>query len=226
MHFSPTLIAPERLAARRDRVHRSRARWMRRYQHLLVAIDLMAAGIAVAVAFLLRFGIPTDPASVRVYAIVGVLMPPAWVAVVAMNRGYEGRFVGAGPAEFDRLFKAFLYLIALVAIGSYASHVDIARGFVVVALPTALGLDLVGRYIARKYLHRLRSDGRAMTSMLLVGDGPSSCSATWTRSWPPCEAAAPIPSRSSRPQRSAASGCAGSPGSSRAATCRWSSRRG
>jgi exopolysaccharide biosynthesis polyprenyl glycosylphosphotransferase len=173
MQFGPVRVAPERLTVRRDRPHRERARWMRRYQRLLVAIDLMAAGIAVAIAFIVRFGIPTDPAGVRVYALVGVLMPPAWVAVVAMNRAYEGRFVGAGPAEFDRLFKAFLYLTALVAIGSYASHVDIARGFVVVALPTALVLDLVGRYAARKYLHRLRSDGRAMTSMLLVGDGAS-----------------------------------------------------
>jgi len=171
--FGPVHVTPERLTAARDRGNRPRARWIRRYQHLLVAIDLMAAGIAVAIAFIVRFGIPTDPAGMRVYVIVGVLMPPAWVAVVAMNRAYEGRFVGAGPAEFDRLFKAFLYLIALVAIGSYASHVDIARGFVVVALPMALLLDLVGRYAARKYLHRLRSDGRAMTSMLLVGDGPS-----------------------------------------------------
>jgi exopolysaccharide biosynthesis polyprenyl glycosylphosphotransferase len=171
--FGPVLIAPEQLAGGRDRGHRTRARWIRRYQHLLVAIDLMAAGIAVAVAFIVRFGIPNHSANLQMYAIVGLLMPLAWVAVVAMNRAYEGRFVGAGPAEFDRLFKAFLYLIALVAIGSYASHVDVARGFVVVALPTALGLDLIGRYVARKYLHRLRSDGRAMTSMLLVGDGPS-----------------------------------------------------
>ncbi|HEY3716643.1 MAG TPA: sugar transferase [Jatrophihabitantaceae bacterium] len=146
---------------------------MRRYQYGLVVVDLMAAGVAVAVAFIVRFGIPASAANLGVYAVVGVLMPLAWVAVAAMNRAYEGRYVGAGPAEFDRLFKAFLYLIALVAIGSYASHVDIARGFVVVALPTALGLDLIGRYAARKYLHRRRSQGRAMTSMLLIGDARS-----------------------------------------------------
>jgi exopolysaccharide biosynthesis polyprenyl glycosylphosphotransferase len=167
-----TSFGPVHLARHRAAVHaRTRARWMRLYQHLLVAIDLLAASLAVAVAFIVRFGIPNTAVDLRMYAIVGLLMPLAWVAVVAMNRAYEGRFVGAGPAEFDRLFKAFLYLTALVAFASYVSHTEIARGFVVVALPLALLFDLVGRYGARKYLHRRRSEGRAMTSMLLVGTG-------------------------------------------------------
>ncbi len=90
-----------------------------------------------------------------------------------------GGFIGAGQAEFDRIMRAFLHLTALVALGSYASHVDIARGFVVVALPLALVIDMVGRYAARKYLHRQRVRGRAMTSMLLVGDGRSIAEFAW-----------------------------------------------
>jgi hypothetical protein len=104
-----TSFGSVRLARHRATGHaRTRALWMRRYQHLLVAIDLIAAGIAVAVAFIVRFGIPMTAVNLRMYAIVGVLTPLAWVAVVAMNRAYEGIFVGAGPAEFDRLFKVFL----------------------------------------------------------------------------------------------------------------------
>lgn len=144
---------------------------MRRYQSLLVVIDLAAAAIAVLVASALRFGMPDNTSThVMAYALVDVGIPLVWVCVVALNRAYEGRFVGAGAAEFDRLFKAFLYLTAVVAIGSYATHADIARGFVVVALPLALVFDVIGRYGARKYLHFLRRRGRAMTGMLLVGD--------------------------------------------------------
>jgi exopolysaccharide biosynthesis polyprenyl glycosylphosphotransferase len=165
--------ATQSVAAPQMASPRARARWMRRYQRGLVSVDLIAAGIAVAIAYLARFGVPERSTNLRVYALVCVLTPVAWVAAVAMNRAYEGRYVGAGPAEFDRLFKAFLYLTALVAIGSYATHIDVARGFVVIALPLALVLDLVGRYAARKYLHRQRSQGKAMTRMLLVGDGPS-----------------------------------------------------
>ena len=144
---------------------------MRRYQAILVVIDLVAAGIAVGVASLARFGMPHSGTHLPIYLAVDVSIPLVWVTVVALNRAYEGRFVGVGATEFDRLFKAFLYLTAAVAIGSYATHTEIARGFVVVALPVALGLDLVGRYGARKYLHRLRKRGHAMTAMLLVGDG-------------------------------------------------------
>ncbi len=154
-------------------VHESRPRWMRRYQKLLVGVDLVAASIAVAVAFLVRFGLPADAVNLETYAVLAVAIPVAWVGVVWLNRAYEGRFIGAGPAEFDRLLKAFLYLTALVAIGSYLTRADIARGFVVMALPLALVIDLVARHRARKYLHRQRSRGRAMTSMLLVGDGRS-----------------------------------------------------
>jgi exopolysaccharide biosynthesis polyprenyl glycosylphosphotransferase len=165
--------ATQSVAAPRTASPRARARWMRRYQHGLVSVDLIAAGIAVGIAYLARFGVPERSTNLRVYALVCMLTPLAWVAVVAMNRAYEGRYIGAGPAEFDRLFKAFLYLTALVAIGSYATHVDIARGFLVIALPLALVFDLVGRYAARKYLHRRRAQGRAMRSMLLLGDGGS-----------------------------------------------------
>ena len=136
-------------------------------------VDFAAAAIAAGIAFLIRFVIPEHAANVVQYAVFGAIMPVAWVSVVALNRAYEGRFIGAGQAEFDRIMRAFLHLTALVALSSYASHVDIARGFVVVALPLALVIDMVGRYAARKYLHRQRVRGRAMTSMLLVGDGRS-----------------------------------------------------
>jgi exopolysaccharide biosynthesis polyprenyl glycosylphosphotransferase len=174
---TPTRFGPARVTTDAVRtsaaIHESRPRWMRRYQKLLVGVDFVAASLAVAVAFLVRFGIPADAVNLETYAVLALAIPVAWVGVVWLNRAYEGRFIGAGPAEFDRLLKAFLYLTALVAIGSYLTRADIARGFVVLALPLALVIDLVARHRARKYLHRQRSRGRAMTSMLLVGDGRS-----------------------------------------------------
>ena len=158
---------------------RPRARWLRRYQAALVVVDFAAAAIAAGIAFLIRFVIPEHAAGVVQYTVFGSIMPVAWVCIVALNRAYEGRFIGAGQAEFDRIMRAFLHLTALVALATYASHVDIARGFVVVALPLALVLDMVGRYAARKYLHRQRVRGRAMTSMLLVGDGRSIAEFAW-----------------------------------------------
>jgi exopolysaccharide biosynthesis polyprenyl glycosylphosphotransferase len=50
------------------------------------------------------------------------------------------------------------------------THADLARGFVLVALPLALCLNLLARYAARKWLHAQREAGRAMKSVLLVGE--------------------------------------------------------
>ena len=71
-------------------------------------------------------------------------MPFAWMLSLAANRAYSRRVVGAGSEEFRRVFHSFLYLAAGVAIVSYSLRFDLARGFVLAALPLALALDLVG----------------------------------------------------------------------------------
>jgi exopolysaccharide biosynthesis polyprenyl glycosylphosphotransferase len=147
-----------------------RERWVGRYQAALITIDLVAAFTAVVAAYLIRFGYPGEGANPGLYLAVAAGLPLAWVSVVAFNRAYEGRFVGAGTAEFERIFRAFLHLTALVAFVSFATGADLSRGFIVLALPFALTVDLVGRYAARKYLHAKRSAGRAMRSVLAVGD--------------------------------------------------------
>jgi len=114
---------------------------MRRYQAILVVIDLVAAGMQSGwrpwpdsacrtVARTCRYTWPWTCRSAGVGHCRGV------------NRAYEGRSSASAPPSSIGLFKAFLYLTAVVAIGSYATHTEIARGFVVVALPVALGLDL------------------------------------------------------------------------------------
>jgi exopolysaccharide biosynthesis polyprenyl glycosylphosphotransferase len=145
-------------------------RWVRRYQISLVAIDLCAAAIAVAIAAVLRFGWPVTGTQPARYVAFGLALPLVWIVVVAANRAYEGRFVGVGAAEFQRIFRAFLHVTALVAFGSFATSADLSRGFIGLALPMALGLDLLGRYGARKFLHRQRTAGRSMRSVLAVGD--------------------------------------------------------
>ena len=147
-----------------------RERWIRRYQVGLIIIDLVAAFSAVVAAYLIRFGYPGFEVHTGLYVAVAAALPLAWVAVVAFNRAYEGRFVGAGSAEFERIFRAFLHLTAIVAFVSFATGTNLSRGFIVLALPFALCLDVVGRYAARKYLHAKRAAGRAMRSVLALGD--------------------------------------------------------
>jgi hypothetical protein len=146
---------------------RRRSRWLRQYQRALVAADFATAWLAVAVAYLLRFGMHT-PESLTMT--VAVLLPLGWIALIGINHGYGARLIGVGATEFQKIFRAFWHLTALIALTSYLTHADLARGFVLVALPLAFCLNMMVRYLARKWLHRQRARGRALKSVLLVGD--------------------------------------------------------
>ena len=145
----------------------ARDAWMRPYQRALLLIDLLAPAVAGILAYLLRFGSGTAPNTE--YLLITAALPLMWLTVVAANRGYDACVLGAGAVEFQRIFRAFLYLTASVALISFAAKFELARGFVVVALPATMVLDVLARYAARKRLHRLRVRGRALTRVVVVG---------------------------------------------------------
>ena len=136
----------------------------------LVLVDTGAAAIAAATGMLVRYGAATaEPHGIARW-LPAVLLPPIWVALVAGCRAYERRFFGVGIAEFERVFRAFLHLAMLLIVVSYALKLDISRGFVVTALPLTLAFDYVGRYAMRRHVQRQRAAGRALTSVLAIGD--------------------------------------------------------
>lgn len=147
--------------------------WVRRYQRQLVALDLLAGCAAAIVAYAIRFDVSSPVAGARVVDVeLALVLPLAWVCMVAVHRGYEGRFIGAGAIEFQRLSRAFMDLAVLVCLVSYLAKTGTARGFVVMSLPLVFVLDFAARYVARKRLHRLRQRGQSMTPVLAVG-GPA-----------------------------------------------------
>ncbi len=137
---------------------------MRRYIASLVVIDAVAAVIAAVTAYEVRF---SDGASG--YLAFSLGLPVLWVGTVALARAYEAQVLGLGSEEFHRVVQAFVGLTAAVAFFSYASKAEVARGYVVLALPLAVVLCLLGRYAARKRLHRLRHAGRCVHGVVAVG---------------------------------------------------------
>lgn len=139
----------------------------------VVVVDVVAALVGVAFAFLTRFGAGETAAQPLVDLCAAVLLVPAWSALVALNRGYDMRFAGVGTAEFAAAFRSFVQLSVGCAVVAYAAKLDIARGFLVVALPLMLLLTCAGRYAARIRLIRLRRTGQAMNRVLAVGSAKS-----------------------------------------------------
>ena len=152
-----------------------RSGWLLRYRRGLVVLDLITAAAAGSSGYLVRFGTHLDH---PLNLLTLLLMPLCWIGLVAVNHGYNDRFVGVGATEFQRIFHAFLHLTALVALASFISHADLSRGFVLVALPVTVVANLLSRYGARKWLHRQRAMGRALKSVLLVGDAEAIVSFT------------------------------------------------
>ncbi len=154
-------------------------RWLRRYGAVLIGLDAVAGVCAAVAAYLLRFTdepltaaglVVAQPARATPgYLWYSLALPACWVGAVALARAYEGRFLGSGSEEFQRVFHAFVGLTAAVALASYATKAEVARGYVVLALPLAAALSLVGRYAVRKRVHHLRRSGHYMLDLVVVG---------------------------------------------------------
>jgi exopolysaccharide biosynthesis polyprenyl glycosylphosphotransferase len=88
---------------------------------------------------------------------------------VSLAGGYDSRFIGVGSDEFRRILSAAVSLTASVAIVSYSLKLDVARGYVALAMPSTGLFDLAMRYWLRKHLHRLRSTGLCLQRVVVVG---------------------------------------------------------
>ncbi|SEP86562.1 Undecaprenyl-phosphate galactose phosphotransferase, WbaP/exopolysaccharide biosynthesis polyprenyl glycosylphosphotransferase [Arthrobacter sp. OV608] len=92
------------------------------------------------------------------------LMLGAW-----SSRHY--RILGSGADEYKRVAAASLWLFGAIAIISYVTRIDTARGYVGVALPVGLGGLLLARWLVRQHLNVDRQRGRSMHKLLILG-GP------------------------------------------------------
>ncbi|GAA4234519.1 sugar transferase [Streptosporangium album] len=141
--------------------------WVRGYRARAVAADIGSAALAGFLALSVRFGEVTP--YVTPYVVVSAALPLAWVCAVALNRAYEPRLFGLGPEEFQRVLQCGFMLTAASAIGAYVTKTDVARGYVVLAIPLATVLTLLARYGLRWRLHRRRARGDCMRRVVAVG---------------------------------------------------------
>jgi exopolysaccharide biosynthesis polyprenyl glycosylphosphotransferase len=145
----------------------SSASWTSGYLRQAVIADSICGLAAGLLAFQVRFenlGVGEGQ-----YLLLSLILPVLWVIVVGLAGGYDSRFIGVGTDEFRRVLNAGICLTAGVAILAYATKTDLARGYVVIALPSLTVLDLLGRLTLRKRLHKLRQLGSCMRKVVVVG---------------------------------------------------------
>jgi len=141
--------------------------WTGAYLRQLVIMDVCSALAAGRLAFDARFGSADSNDSAYIWLVLA--LPAIWLVALELAGAYDDRFMGVGSDEFRRVLNAGVCLTAVVAICSYAAKVELARGYVVIALPAMTTFDLLGRFYLRNRLYRLRAQGSCMRKVIVVG---------------------------------------------------------
>ena len=141
------------------------AAWTSAYLRRVGIADAVCGLAAGLMAFEIRFGDGTPGP----YPLYSIALPVLWLIAVRLAGGYDSRFIGVGSDEFRRVLNAGVCLTAGVAVLAYATKADLARGYVVIALPSVTVLDLLARFMLRKGLHKRRLLGGCMRKVVIVG---------------------------------------------------------
>jgi hypothetical protein len=145
----------------------------RRYVRRLAVTDAAVIVTSVGIAQFGRFG--TDPATLtsevlmHSYTAVSSVLIIVWFSALVISRSREPRVVGNGVEEFPRVARASIALFGSVAIVSFLLKLEVARGYLAVALPLGLISLLLTRWLWRRWLRKERSKGRFISTVLVVG---------------------------------------------------------
>jgi exopolysaccharide biosynthesis polyprenyl glycosylphosphotransferase len=163
----PAPPSPERLRGEGTEARRA---WRPAYVRRVVLLDAVAATVAgVAGQAVEVHPLNLQLGYVATHVVAVLLLPVLWVGAMLAARTYEQRFLWTGAEEFRRIFFAAALLLATLGTVSWAFRLEVARGFVLVALPLAMVLTLGHRLAQRAWLHRRRAEGGFQQTVLVVG---------------------------------------------------------
>ena len=155
----------------RVRGHRPFADWSRRYTGALVSMDALVAVLAVLATTQLYPPASFFSAGKMVVLLLGASL--AWPLAITLCHGYDHRKIGVGDGELRAVMRAVVLSIAAGAVPSAGTNKYGLLALSVVAIPAAGVLSSLGRFAARKYLHRRQRAGRNLRRVVLVGSPDS-----------------------------------------------------
>lgn len=148
--------------------------WRRRFRVLLLMSDFLVVLGVVLIAQLIRFGQLTGDETLRFtlfnYCAVSAFVVVLWMAALAINGSRSPGLVGNGLEESRRVFTATLSVFGLIAVVSMLIKLEIARGYLAIALPLGLASLLASRWVVRNLVARQRRDGTFVSNVLAVGN--------------------------------------------------------
>ncbi len=158
-----------------------RTDWRREYGRRIAITDTVIVTLVIALAQVgSMWPNPIEwltPLKVVASIALGVL----WMTVLARGRSRHQAMLGDGRDEYERVVLATGQVFGLGALAGILLGIEIARSYLMIALPLGLVALILGRYLWRRRIQGKRSAGLCRNSVLLVG-GHASVVAT-TRSF-------------------------------------------
>ncbi|MFD1715621.1 sugar transferase [Amnibacterium flavum] len=145
--------------------------WTQKYRLSTGVVDLLVVAAALVVAHVARFGLENREltSSTIEYTTLGIGIGVVWAVALSVSRSREARIVGVGNAEYQRVANATLATFGVLAVLALLLKLDVARGYLIVALPLGLAFLLLNRFLWRSWLIRRRREGRCLTGAVVVG---------------------------------------------------------
>ncbi|WP_019181000.1 sugar transferase [Microbacterium yannicii] len=161
--------------------HKPRTPWRRAYAIRLWFSDLFVLTWAVYGTQLIWFGWGNAQVAIREdarlsefsYWLFSAGLVLAWMWALGLIDSRDHRVVGEGNTEYVRIVRASLGLFGLTAIVAFLVRVDVARGYLLIALPLGLTMLLLERWLWRQWLIAHRQLGEYVARVLLVGSPDS-----------------------------------------------------
>ncbi len=151
--------------------------WRRAYSRRLWLSDFLALVWVVFGTQLVWFGFGNVEVSIREdsrltevsYWAFSAVLVLAWMWALHLVDSRDYRVIGTGTTEYTRVAQASFTLFGLIAIFAFLLRVDVARGYLLIALPVGIVVLVLERWLWRQWLIAHRSMGEYSAKVLLVG---------------------------------------------------------
>ncbi|OBK24241.1 sugar transferase [Mycobacterium asiaticum] len=147
-------------------------RWQQQYSARLRITDSIIVCAAIMLAQLVRFGDTPNMSGYPgpVMTLFSCLFAVLWLSSISVFHTRSPRIIGAGIDEYRRIASASFSVFGIIAMVTLLAKIELARGYLAVALPVGtLGL-LASRNLWRKYVWHRRAQGAYQTMVLAIGD--------------------------------------------------------
>ena len=140
-----------------------------RYVAWLVTADALVAMLGGLLAITYRFQGSAATVGGVAYPVMVPGFMAAWVMAMWLGGAYDKRVLVYGTEEFRRILNGAVWVLATIAIGSFALQATISRTVTAVALVAVTGLSLAQRYVSRHVLHRVLRGAATLHRAVVVG---------------------------------------------------------